>query len=466
MTAVPAERTAPATRASSGSGRAAAVIAWGVLAAMLAAALACIALYGRDIPMAEDWLLVPPLTGHEPDLGAWLWAQNNEHRVPLPKLLYLGLLKASGGDFRSGMVFNALALAAMAAAMMLAARRIRGRTSAADAFFPIAMLELGDWMNIVWSWQIQFVVSAALVIALLVVIVRQRGTLSPRAAVAAALAMALLPFTGASGLIFAAALAPWALYTAWLHLRGGGATGPRWPGALIAAATVAAGLTGLLYFVGYERPTWNPPSPSHLATLKTAAKFLALGFGPAAIVSWTLFVLAAAAVLAPAAALVVMAALRAREGERARAWGLLLFTGGMAVMALGIGYGRAAQVPTIGLPTRYVLFALPAYCAAFFIYLLYAPPLLARAAQWALLASAVLLLPFNTRQGFYVRDWYLGETAAVERDIAAGLSPEALAARNRAFLMHWNERQLAERIRMLREAGIGPFARWGETPAR
>ena len=95
-------------------------IVWATWAAMLLVALACIVRYGRNIPLAEDWLLVPPMTGHEPHLGSWLWAQNNEHRLPLPRLVLLGLLVATR-DFRAGMVLNVVSLAALAAAMIFTA---------------------------------------------------------------------------------------------------------------------------------------------------------------------------------------------------------------------------------------------------------------------------------------------------------------------------------------------------------
>jgi hypothetical protein len=58
--------------------------AWLVVGAMAAFMLVCIATAGRNIPLAEDWNLVPAYYGLEPDLGSWLWAQNNEHRLPLP----------------------------------------------------------------------------------------------------------------------------------------------------------------------------------------------------------------------------------------------------------------------------------------------------------------------------------------------------------------------------------------------
>ena len=104
-------------------------IVWSVWAIMLLAALACIARWGRNIPLAEDWLLVPALTGHEPSIPDWLWAQNNEHRVALPKLVYLGLLAVTA-DFRSGMVLSVLLLAALVGAIVLS--RLRGLDGEGD----------------------------------------------------------------------------------------------------------------------------------------------------------------------------------------------------------------------------------------------------------------------------------------------------------------------------------------------
>src|SRR5262249_20683835 len=148
--------------------------------------LLCIAKYGRNVPLAEDWLLVAPLTGYEPNLTAWLWAQNNEHRVPMPRLMLLALLKVTGGDFRAGMVFNALALGALAAAMIQVARCVRsGRISYTDAFFPVVLLHMGNWPNLVWSWQLGFVVATILVCALLLIITGQGPTLAPRTALIA-----------------------------------------------------------------------------------------------------------------------------------------------------------------------------------------------------------------------------------------------------------------------------------------
>ncbi|MFL5574800.1 MAG: MFS transporter [Gemmatimonadaceae bacterium] len=145
--------------------------------------------------------------------------------------------------------------------------------------------------------------------------------------------------------------------------------------------------------------------------------------------------------------------------ERGRALGLLCFAGGTAVLTLAMGWGRAAYVPTVGMPDRYALFAAPSLCASFFVWLLYAPPVASRAAQAGLLVVALAVLPGNAREGLSWRDWYVSGAESVERDVAAGVPRLELARRHREFLLHWNEGMLAERIAMLRQAGIGPLAR-------
>ena len=196
-----------------------AAVVWLVWAVTLASILVSIARDGRNIPFEEDWFMVGPMTGHEPDLPRWLWSQNSEHRLPLPRLVNLALLRATG-DFRSTMVFDALAIAAVAAAMILVARRLRGgRTSLADAFFPLLLLHLGNWDNLVWGWQIQFVLPTVLACVLLLVIVARPGPPTRWGAAAGAVALIGLPLSGANGLIFAPTLAAWLAYAAWTRRR-------------------------------------------------------------------------------------------------------------------------------------------------------------------------------------------------------------------------------------------------------
>src|SRR5262245_47604116 len=95
-----------------------------------------VATYPSPIPFMADMELV---TGLGPqartDLDFW-WAPANEHRILLPRAIYMGLL-ALTHDFRCAMWFQVVAQSLLALLLVLAARRLRGRASLADAFFPL-----------------------------------------------------------------------------------------------------------------------------------------------------------------------------------------------------------------------------------------------------------------------------------------------------------------------------------------
>jgi hypothetical protein len=447
--------TAAASGRRPGTVHLSAAVVWLVWAATLASILVAIARDGRNIPFEEDWLMVGAMTGHEADLPAWLWSQNSEHRLPLPRLVNLALLRATG-DFRSTMVFDALALGAVAAAMILVARGVRkGRTSLADAFFPLLLLQLGNWDNLVWGWQIQFVLPTVLACVLLLIIVA-RPTLPTRAVeIGGALALIGLPLSGANGLVFAPPLAGWLAYTAWERRR------DMW---LPAGAAVLAVLLCGVYFIGYQSSPWNAPSPGPRATMETTGKFLALGVGPAAAVSW-LFFGAVVSLILLAGLGALLTAQRRWDAERLRLVGLLAFFAAVVVLALAVGWGRAGRAAETGrMPTRYVLLAAPGLCAAYFALLLFGSERMRRAGPAALAILLALLFPFNTRAGLKRRAWFGAGMAAFEGDLAAGNTPALLARRHHAFLLHWDEALMVSSLRQLHEAGIGPFKRWDPDP--
>jgi hypothetical protein len=442
-------------RAGATSPSSAARMVWAVWAAALVLVLAAIIRYGRNVPFEEDWLMVPAMTGHEADLPGWLWSQNSEHRLPLPRLVNLALLRSTG-DFRATMLFNALALAAVAAALIGAARRIRGgRLTPADAFFPLLLLHLGNWDNLVWAWQIQFVLPTALVLALLAIIVSHAAGPPPVTGVLAAMALAGLPLSGANGLLFAPPLAAWFGFVAWQRWRAGrhargGAVAP-------AAGALATLLLCAVYFVGYQSSPWNEPSPGVGATLLTTGKFLALGFGPWAAHSWVVFGSLAVLLLGLGVA-AIRAGARERRDERIRVAGLVAFCMAIVVLALAIGWGRAGRAAATGrVSPRYVLLAAPGMCMIYFALLLYGRPRLRRAGPAAMAVLLLLLYPLNTWAGLGRRDWFGAGFAAFEHDLAAGASPEQLAERHHRFMLHWDSALMASGMRMLRDARIGPF---------
>jgi hypothetical protein len=195
-------------------------------AAMSSVVLGCVAMYGHSVPLVDEWDIVPALTGQEQNLPHWLWAQHEEHRSPFPKAVFLVLLRISGGDLRIGIIANTLMLAGLSLAMILTARRIRGgQTRLADTFFPLALLHLGHWENMVWGWQIVFVIPTVLVCVWLLIIVRCPWPLPPKIAVTAGLTTVLLPLSMAIGLIFTPFVALWLAAGTLLYQR---STSPRW----------------------------------------------------------------------------------------------------------------------------------------------------------------------------------------------------------------------------------------------
>ncbi len=451
---------AAATPARGGPWGAAGV--WLVWFVGLASILLAIARDGRNVPFEEDWLMVGPMTGHEADLPRWLWSQNSEHRLPLPRLVNLVLLRAAG-DFRATMIFDALAVAAAAAAMILVARRLRGGgTSLADAFFPLLLLHLGNWDNLIWAWQIQFVLPTVLACVLLLVMVASRDAPSPAAAAIAAAALVGLPLSGANGLLFSPTLGLWLAYAVW-HRPGDGP--PRGGASLpVAAAGLALLLCGL-YFVGYESSPWNVASPGWWATLATTGKFVALGLGPVAAKRWLFFGLVAVAVLLIALGQLIIAFRDAGPVERRRILGLAAFFAAVVLMAVAVGWGRAGRAAETGrMPSRYVLLAAPGLCAVYFTALLYGRGLLRRAFPVALAAGMALLYPLNTWMGLERRAWFGAGFAAFEQDLAAGASKEQLAARHHEFMLHWDEALMVLSLQQLHDARIGPFAAWKPEP--
>src|SRR5262249_54313124 len=99
--------------------------------------------HGDNVPYFDDWLIVPVLTGHEPVTFGWLWSLKNEHRMPIQKLLLLGLYRISACDFRSGMYYSAAALMVMTVLMLRCAVVLRGRAALTDAFIPLLLLSWG-----------------------------------------------------------------------------------------------------------------------------------------------------------------------------------------------------------------------------------------------------------------------------------------------------------------------------------
>ena len=308
---------------------------------MWAADLAYVARFGSNVPYRDDWDMVPTVTGVQPVTAGWLWSQHNEHRIPVPRLVMLALYRTFGFDFRVGMVFNVCATAALALGLIQAARRLRGRASLADAFFPLVLLNWGQGINFIWGWQVEFFLSTSLAGAVLLVLASSGDRPSLAALGTIWVLLVLMVGCGAHGVALVPAIAAWQGYCGLARLRSGGPRARR-DGLLILAMASSALALVLLYFVGYSPVPYHPSTRNPLRIVNTGIKFLTMGFGPSVRAFWPLSGLLTLGLLAAGLATLSSAA-RDRPPDRHRALGLLCFLGAMGSLTLGVGMGATAS---------------------------------------------------------------------------------------------------------------------------
>lgn len=223
---------------------------YAALLVLAAIALVVVVRCGRRAPFSDDWDLVVPILDGEQRLGlGWLWAQHNEHRLPIPKLLLLASDAAARGDLRGGVVASWAMLVAAALGLWRTLERATDQAAAAlPAWSGLALAAtcLQPSNNALrWGVEAQFVSSAALMVAAMCACMRPATATTVAVAGASAL---LLPLTGGNGVLFAfAAIAA----TVDLAMRAPATPRLRALGLALAALAVAAIAA---YLVGYRRP--------------------------------------------------------------------------------------------------------------------------------------------------------------------------------------------------------------------
>jgi hypothetical protein len=329
---------------------------------------------------------------------------------------------------------------------------------------PLALLNLGQWQNLVWSYQIAFTLPVFLACLLLSLAVRLETEWTPRAAVTASLCVLLLPLCGAIGLLMLPALLVWLFFLA-RFLRRLPTPGRKFIHVPIAIALFGTVALALLYFQGYTPVKQHPSSPSWRAALESTLAFLCLGLGTGAKSLWqaTGFGVAACCLLTAAGLLVVV---RRNRGGRLRALGLLLFLSSVGCLALGIGWGRAGFGIEYAFESRYVSLATLTLCAAYLAWE-HVGKTAGRVGQTALCAMACLLFLPNVDSGLQPARALHGQTVDFEHDVLAGTPRLELAARyHRLIAPVRRPTDFAEDLARLRRAEFGIFKQLQEQPAR
>jgi hypothetical protein len=135
---------------------------------MFVPGLVYVSRYALTNPYVDEWHFIPVLLGDEPSLP-WLWTLHNEHRFPLPRLIYLSLFHLTG-DLRTGCYASFLAISTLAIGLMRLARGIRGRASLCDAVFPLMLMHVGQDENLYMGYQLCFMLVTLLACGLLALI--------------------------------------------------------------------------------------------------------------------------------------------------------------------------------------------------------------------------------------------------------------------------------------------------------
>jgi hypothetical protein len=429
---------------------------------MLAVNLVAVYRYSpRSIPVSDE---LQQLGGGADLTPAWLWEQHAEHRIPLPKLIWMGVLRLTNYDFRIGNIIEVLAVGAVALLLIRTASRLRGGPSLSDAFFPLVLLNFGQTTPVfLWWWQINHTLPPLLACVLLAIIVKE-PPLRLRHLALAGILLVLLALSGPGGLPYALWMSLWLGYRGFQEIRQGDERRQRNGLFVLGLAAVAIIITGL-YFVGFERSDKLPP-PAELnaeglrATGRTALQVLSLSVGTETQPYWKVWGTAVAILwIATMAFLLVM--LR-QDSEQSRACRLLMFMAGACSLILVLSWARANYGDLNNFEGHYLTKGVPGLCCVYFTWLIYGRrpfdrlmPLLLFA--MAAVACALLVIDWSTYKQHAYDRWEAAHD--FDRDLRAGETPELLYERYKAFHGVAGEDPALVQgwFRHLRNMNIGPF---------
>ena len=402
---------------------------------MLFVALGLVRRYGtKTFPQGDEvWLLYDAGPGIHLN---WLWKTWAEHRIPLAKLIWKGVLELTDYDFRAGDFLTVFGLAGIALVMIWTANRVRGRTILADAFFPLAALNFGQAHVFLWWWQVNQVlapITAGLLLSLLLVC---GNNLQPANAAFVGLGLVLLALCGPGGFPYVISLAVW--LGIWTAMAWRSLSPSRRKQRLVFLVPVAIAL-GLVcfYFVDYtpyfpvnDPPSVSswPPSPGLLASAIACLQILGSSLGTATKPHAALCGVGILAFSAVTGALLVRTLLD-RRAERGRTLALILFLAASAMLVLVIGRSRVGMGLDYIYEGHYLTLLVPALCCMYFAWEIRGD-IAARYVQFGMLAALAAMLPVNLQHAIHAGRTLRQETTAFERDVRNRIPAMVLAERH------------------------------------
>ncbi len=425
-------------------------------------------------PIADELRYVGVVTGAEPLTWQWLFQVENQHCAPVFKLAYLGLGWATGFDFRAGAFANVGLLALLSLAMIVAAARVRGRSSALDVIFPILLLHWGHSGNLIWGFQLFYVLPTALVGIVLLVLATSGQRLSIGTAVLVAVCLLGAGFSGGPGVFYVPPLATWLAYAGIRRLCDSKVAGTlrvpsaqngtrsvpatsRRAGAAIISLAVLACLPLAVYVIDRSEALRFPPplQPTSEGPLAGTLAFLGLGVGKIGKELWPLSGLVVVGLLAIGTR-ALYRRWRSEPRERLPALGLWLFLCGGTLLAIGTGVARGHMAPHACLQYRYMILAAPLVVCLYWIGLRYGPAIHSRQLRIGLTTGMLVLAGWYNARGWNLAVGMREPVVELEKAVAAGLPPRETAVRFAETLQDPVD-SLHAHLRMLQQAGLGPY---------
>ena len=435
------------------------MIAWSVWAGMTVAAVLFIRQYTRNMPICDDFELVPMMTGRQPVNLGWAWAQHNEHRPLISRLIQAGLSRFVSNDFRTAKYVNVGLLSCSAATMMILARRLRVHPDHGLRDAPIATqpctggepdYRLRDEPD---PDELDLLLPGGGC--------RERGRSSGRgtdgprlrhsADPAAAQRRERAGHVAPSGGVDVRLCRLGLVFRSRARERGAGDRHRRPHGKFGRRGPLSQRLctTGL-----------PPARPLGLGGGDHDAEMPEFGHAPGAGRYWPIAGLVMVSLIAGTLWLLSAAGLRAPD-ERRRATGLAAVILALIVMAAAVGVSRSGLHPLMGLSSRYVTIIAPLIGVLYIAWLVYGPPRVRKLIHAGLLAISCITLPTGTRAGLEYGHRARSAELRVEQAVKSRtLSPELMARLCPAI--HPDPVGAYSCLEMLREARMGPFANLGD----
>lgn len=423
-----------------------------------------VAKYASRVPCMDELSLLSNVFGPNQYTWASYWHQHNEHRIPLPKILYVAAVRLAGFDFRAPMYLDVVLLVGAAVFLLRTVRRVRGRWSVADALIPLAVLGVGSTENLLNGFQVQFVSSTVVVLTVVgLLAVPGYGAGVGRVAAIGVCAV-LLPFCGANGLALVPALGLFQLYAGIGWLRAGRRS-VGWVSLVAGLATVA---TVPVYYAGLQRIDHTAPPPSDvLAVAVTFVNALGMAFGP---VTQSLHppgytgvaaLGVVAAVIAVGTGVLLLAAVRDPQ-RRTAAVGLGCVLGGLLCLAGGLAYGRSGLGSILPV-NRYCTLTMPVLVVAYLAWVRFGSERWARLVPLALCAAVALCVVPNTRAALGLAAYHSARLNQVSHDLQAGVPLSFLVDRH-PFMLTANRGYRREVYEILWAHGVPPFSHLAADP--